>query len=277
MIPLKDLIRLVSIFYEIFTRAKRKPAPKPALQKKPAIIPSPARPLQAASTSKCCQTCGSQKPGLVRRFFSTVFTILQIFVVYQLLLRLLRRYLKFPAPAFIGRFLDSDVRRRMQPPSLLIERSGVQKGMKILEIGCGSGAYTPFFARSAGEDGQVYALDIQPAMLRQIQNKLLRPENQDIANLQVVEGSAYELPFEDETLDMVYMVTVFQEIPDKMRTLKEVRRVLKRRGILAVTELLPDPDYPWLTTTVRMVKAGGFRVDDVGGDLWNYTVRFRKP
>ena len=80
-----------------------------------------------------------------------------------------------------------------------------------------------------------------------------------------------------ESLDLVYMVTVFQEIPDKAGTLKEIRRVLKRRGILAITELLPDPDYPWVTTTVRMGKAGGFRVEDVSGNIWNYTVRFRKP
>ncbi len=159
----------------------------------------------------------------------------------------------------------------------LVERSGVQKGMTILEIGCGSGAYTPAVARAAGDSGQVYALDIQEGMLRQIQLKLQRADNEDITNLQMVQGSASLLPFEKESLDLVYMVTVFQEIPDKAGTLKEIRRVLKRRGILAITELLPDPDYPWVTTTVRMGKAGGFRVEDVSGNIWNYTVRFRKP
>lgn len=270
MIPLKDLIRVAGMILEILARMKRK-SPQ-------AVVARPvARSQRAVSSSAPINPRSSQRPGLVRRFFGTLLTIIGIFAAYQVLLRLLRRYLKFPAPAFIGRVLDSDYRRRIQPPALLVARSGVQNGMKILEIGCGSGAYTPSFARAVGEEGQVFALDIQPGMLRQIQNKLLRPENQDITNLQVVEGSAYELPFEKETLDMVYMVTVFQEIPDKLRCLQEIRRVLKRRGILAVTELLPDPDYPWVTTTVNMVKAGGFRVDDVGGNLWNYTVRFRKP
>lgn len=275
MVPIKDIIRLVSDIYEIFSRIKGWRSPKPAPQKKTSINRAVQQP--SAPSKGCCPSCGTKKPGFVRRFFTTLLTILQIFIVYQAILRLVRRYFKFPAPAFIGRFLDSDYRRRMQPPALLIERSGVQKGMKILEIGCGSGAYTTYVARAAGEEGQVFALDVQPAMLRQIQKKLVRPENEDITNLEIIEGSAYELPFERESLDLVYMVTVFQEIPDQARCLKEVRRVLKRRGVLAITELLPDPDYPWVTTTVDMVKAGGFRVDDVGGNIWNYTVRFRKP
>ncbi len=53
----------------------------------------------------------------------------------------------------------------------------------MLEIGCGSGAYTPLVARAVGEEGGVFALDIQPRMLRQIRRKLDQPENQDICNL----------------------------------------------------------------------------------------------
>ncbi len=52
--------------------------------------------------------------------------------------------------------------------------------------------------------------------------------------------------------------------------------MLKRRGVLAITELLPVPDYPWLTTTVRIGKAGGYRLVYVDVNLWNYTVCFKK-
>lgn len=275
MIPMKDLVKLITMALEIFSRARQQPK-KPSSVKQPKST-APARPRLAMALASRRADASSPQMGLARRFFKTLHTMIQIFILYQIVLRLLRRYLKFPAPTFIGRLLDSNRRRRMQPPELVVERSGAQKGMNILEIGCGSGAYTPWFARAAGEMGRVYALDIQPGMLRQIRRKLEQPENQDLQNLQVVAGSAYELPFEKESLDMVYMVTVFQEIPDKVRALKEIRRVLKRRGILAVTELLPDPDYPWVTTTTRMGKAGGFRIDDVDGNLWNYTVRFKKP
>lgn len=203
-------------------------------------------------------------------------TVLGVFLVWQVVIRLLRKKFHFPAPAFTGRFLDSDIRRKLQPPDRLIERSGIKQGMRVLEVGCGSGAFVTFVARAVGKAGKVYALDIQPAMLRQLKAKLERPENRNIKNIKLILGSAYELPFEESSLDLVYMVTVLQEIPDKKKVLKEARRVLKPRGVLAVTEFLPDPDYPFKSTTIRIGEEAGFILDKALGNFWNYTVRFVK-
>lgn len=203
--------------------------------------------------------------------------ILGIFVGWQILIRVFRKLFHFPAPAFIGGLLDSNYRRRVQSPAKLIERSGIKQGMRVLDLGCGSGAFTTFTARAVGENGKVYALDIEPKMLKQLENKLAKPENQEIKNIEIINKSAYELPFDDNFLDVVYMVTVLEEIPDKQRALKEVMRVLKPGGILAVTELLPDPDYVFKFQTIKLVRKAGFILDKVSGNLWNYTVRFKKP
>jgi len=206
-----------------------------------------------------------------------ILCILAFPILWLTLAKLVRKMYHFPAPAFIGRLLDSGYRRRIQPPEQLIERSGIKRGMHVLDLGCGSGAFTPFIARTVGEKGKVYALDIQADMLKQLENKLSRPENRDIKNIKLIEGNAYELPFEDESLDVVNMVTVLQEIPDRNRALREVRRVLKRGGLFAVTELFPDPDYPWKSTTIKLGSGAGFVVDKVSGNFFNYTVRFEKP
>ena len=205
-----------------------------------------------------------------------VLTILGVLLVWQVVIRLFRKKYHFPAPAFIGRFLDSDIRRKMQPPDKLIERSGIKQGMRVLEVGCGSGAFVTSVARAVGKTGKVYALDIQPAMLRQLKVKLTKPENQDIKNIKLILGSAYKLPFEDNSIDLVYMVTVLQETPDKQKALKEAGRVLKPGGVLAVTEFLPDPDYPLKSTTIKIGEEAGFILDKVLGNFWNYTVRFVK-
>lgn len=149
--------------------------------------------------------------------------------------------------------------------------------MQVLEVGCGSGAYTTFVARAVGPQGTVYALDIQSAMLTQLRKKLARPENRDIANIELIEGNACELPFEDSSLDLVYMITVLQEIPDRHRALLEAHRVLKPAGILAITEFFPDPDYPLKRTTIKQATQAGFVEDKVLGNFWNYTARFIKP
>jgi len=206
-----------------------------------------------------------------------ILCILAFPILWVSLAKVVRKLWRFPAPAFIGHLLDSGYRRRIQPPAQFIERSGIKKGMRVLDLGCGSGAFTPFVARAVGEKGKVYALDIQADMLKQLERKLAKHENKDIRNIKVIEGNAYELPFDDGSLDLVYMVTVLQEIPDRNRALHEVKRVLKAGGILAVTELFPDPDYPWKSTTIKLCERNGFVVDEVSGNFFNYTVRFKKP
>ena len=208
--------------------------------------------------------------GLILRLLAGI-------VVYQIAVRILRRFYDFPAPAIIGRFLDSDLRRLMQSPLKLVARSGIHSGMRVLEIGCGSGAFTTFVARAVGPTGDVAALDIQPGMLAQLERKLNRVENQDIDNVRLHLSSAYEMPFQAETFDVVCMVTVLPEIPNQRRALAEVIRVLKPGGILAVSEFLVDPDYPLRSTTVRAGVLAGFRLEATMGNLWNYTVRFKKP
>ena len=210
------------------------------------------------------------------RLVKVLFRFLRVFLVFQLLIRLVRRYYKFPAPAFIGAFLDSDLRRRLQSPAAIIERSGIDTGMRVLEVGCGNGGFTTAVARMVGEYGTVFALDIQAEMLEKLQQKLNRPENQDIKNVTLLHESAYGLPFVNGSLDLVYMVTVFQEVPDKQKALVEIKRVLKPGGFLAISEFLPDPDYPWISTTARMGLKAGLIIDRIEGNLWNYTVRFKK-
>lgn len=109
-----------------------------------------------------------------------------------------------------------------------------------MELGCGSGAFITFVARTVGDEGKVFALDIQPEMLEQLKNKLKHPENRNIKNIVPFEWNTYDLPFEDNFFDLVYTITVLQEIQDKNRALKEVMRVLKPNGILAVTGFITD-------------------------------------
>ncbi len=203
--------------------------------------------------------------------------IFGLFAIWQIIIRVGRKLFHFPAPAFIGSLLDSNYRRKLQPPDKIIKRSGIEPGMKVLEIGCGSGAFTTFVARALGNGGKVYALDIQPAMLKQLEKKLAKPGNQDIKNIKLIQASAYNLPLENNSLDLVYMITVLQEIPDRQKALAEIKRVLKPEGILAVTEFLPDPDYPFISTVVKQGVGAGFVLDKISGNVWNYTVRFKKP
>lgn len=214
---------------------------------------------------------------------STLLRILEItayvlggLFAWQVIVRIIRKLVHFPAPAFIGFFLDSNLRRIMQPAQDFIQAAGIKPGMHVLEIGCGSGAYTTFVARSVGPEGAVEALDVQPAMLAQLEKKLSRPVFEDIQNITLHEADAYQLPFGNGELDLVYLITVLPEIPDQDRALREISRVLKPGGVLAVAELLFDPDYPLKSTTIRRCQGTGFKLEEIQDNFWSYTAKFIK-
>ncbi|HBU70354.1 MAG TPA: dimethylmenaquinone methyltransferase [Elusimicrobia bacterium] len=176
----------------------------------------------------------------------------------------------------MGPILDSDFRRAFQSPNVIIQRSGIQEGMKVVEIGCGSGAFTTYVARAIGPKGTTFAVDIQQKMLKQLEAKLKKRENRDIENVKIYNHSAYHLPFEDESMDLVFFVSVLQQIPDINKALSESRRVLKTGGTLAVTETLWDPYYPICATTIKQGIAAGFSLSKLDGNFWHYTARFKK-
>ena len=200
-----------------------------------------------------------------------------LIIVLWISLSILGRIKPFPVPYFMGKYLDSNYRRKIQSPDKLMERSSIKEGMLVLEVGCGSGAFTDHIARVVGDKGEVYAADIQQEMLEQLKKKLMHFENLEINNVTLTKCDACKMPFEENYFDLVFMVAVLQEIPDRKKALREIMRVLKPQGVLAVTEFIPDPDYPLKSTTIRQCESAGFLFERVEGSFVNYTARFIKP
>ncbi len=220
--------------------------------------------------------------SLFRRLKTLAAGLLALIVLHQTLARLLsktlRRRMQVPAPAPLGRLLDSAFRRRLQPEEDMVRRCGIKKGMRVLDLGCGSGAFTLAMAKQVGEKGEVVALDLQPKMLKSLQRKLQQPQNhrwQKIIHTSV--GAAQALPLPSESVNACCLISVLQEVPRREQALSEVYRVLKQGGVLAVSEFVIDPDYALPHTTMRLGEQAGFIVEAVEGKPWNYTVRFRKP
>ena len=211
------------------------------------------------------------------KLFQTFSVIFTGFALFQLIIRVARRYWHFPAPSFIAAFLSSPVRRALQPTKRVLQRSSIQRGMTVLEVGCGNGTYIPTAARMVGSKGLVHALDIQPTMLQLLEKELNKEENLDINNVVLHHADATRLPFENDQMDVVFMVAALSEIPDVPKALKEVKRVLKPSGIFAVTEFLPDPDYHLEHEIIRLGTQHGFVYETSAGSLMDYTVRFRLP
>ena len=195
--------------------------------------------------------------------------------------RLVKRFRQFSTPAFIDSvvvapILESEFRRKLQPPEKLTESLGIEFGITVIELGCGPGVYTTAFAKTIGNDNKLYAVDFKPEMIDRLKRKLEEPEYKDVRNIETKVASAYELPFQDESIDLVIMVGVLPEIPDKGKALKEIHRILKPNGSLAISENLIDPDYPIRRTTRKYCEQCGYKMQEASGNSFGYTLQFRK-
>src|SRR5918997_843797 len=92
-----------------------------------------------------------------------------VFVLGQVVLRVLRRAVPGPMPSRLAPVLTTPLRARLfGTPERVLDRAGVTPGMRILEVGPGPGVYTiPLAQRvaSSSEDGGVTCLEIQPEMI----------------------------------------------------------------------------------------------------------------
>ena len=198
-------------------------------------------------------------------------------ITFGLLSRLVKKLRPTPIHPAAARHIDGPLRRWIQPPERVIQRSGVQPGMDVLEVGPAAGAVTIPLARQVGPGGTLVCLELQQAMLDMLQAKLSRVENTDVVNVEMVCADAQKMPLEDGAFDAAMLVEVLGEVPDRRAALRECFRVLRPDGILAVTEMIVDPDYSSPRTIERLCTEVGFRWVARSGRFWDYTLVFQKP
>lgn len=177
-----------------------------------------------------------------------------------------------PCPSSLSWLVDMPLRRRYMRS--VLERVGLKPGETVLELGPGPGAFTVDAARRLGPEGKLIAVDIQPEMIAQVE---ARVRQAGLTNVETHVASAYDLPIEDASVDRAFLVTVLPEIPDPVRGLREIYRVLKPGGVFSTTEEFLDPDYPRRQTTVDWAEAAGFEPSERFGNVMVYTLNFRKP
>jgi ubiquinone/menaquinone biosynthesis C-methylase UbiE len=204
--------------------------------------------------------------------------VLAVFVLVQLLLRVFRRAAPEPMPWRLAPLLTTRWRSRLfGTPERVLDRAGVVPGMYALEVGPGPGMYTVPLAKrvaSSGKDGRVTSLEIQPQMIEMLRERLRAAR---VRNVEVVQGDGRQMPLPDDSFDLVFLVDVVGEIPDKPAFFGECARVLKPGGILAVTEQISDPDFHLPSTVRTLAAAAGLREDRlVELPWWTYTARYRK-
>ena len=115
----------------------------------------------------------------------------------------------------------------------LVRQAGIEKGNRVLDLGCGTATLTLLLKKSHPE-AEVVGLDGDPKVLEIAKTKAVKTG----LKIALDRGMAFELPYPDRSFDRVLSSLVFHHLTrdNKVRTLREVFRVLKPGGELHVAD-----------------------------------------
>jgi len=189
--------------------------------------------------------------------------------------RYISRRKQMPCPAWLSWMLDNRFTETVAGTKVTLHRIGLLPGERGLDIGCGSGRLSLPAAQRVTPAGEIVALDIQPAMLGKLQQRLktngvtnVTPVKADITKPGILSG---------EQFDRVWLVTVLGEIPDQLAALQNIHRLLKPGGTLSITEILPDPHFQSQATVMWLCWQAGFVPTQKWGTAFVFTLNFTKP
>jgi len=136
---------------------------------------------------------------------------------------------------------------------------GIQKGQTLVDYGCGPGQYTTRFARWVGEQGVVYAVDVQELAIESVKRKM---KTQGLRNIIPIVARGYNTGIPEHSVNMVLALDMFFLVKDPTALLAEIHRILRPDGLL----ILDDGHKSRESTLEKITQAGSFAVKAASKD-----------
>lgn len=124
------------------------------------------------------------------------------------------------------------LRDLVRPRKEILKEIGLEQGFRVLDYGCGPGAYIAGTAELVGKAGKVYALDLQPLALRRVREIARKKQ---LTNVETI-CSDCQTGLQDNSLDVVLLYDVFHTLGEPQAVLAELHRVLKKGGTLSFSD-----------------------------------------
>jgi ubiquinone/menaquinone biosynthesis C-methylase UbiE len=129
--------------------------------------------------------------------------------------------------------LDNEKRREMLPPEDTLIRLGLREGDIMADIGCGTGYFTIPAAKIVGDIGKIFAMDILPKMLQDVEIKI---KENNINNIETILTDENDLKLEDTKISIAFISNALHEADKKEHFLSEIKRIISPNGRIAIIE-----------------------------------------
>jgi ubiquinone/menaquinone biosynthesis C-methylase UbiE len=161
-----------------------------------------------------------------------------------------KEYAKKDAAAFAAEF-EEPSRALFRYRAAMAGLMGLRPGMKVGEVGAGSGYLSRYVAEKVGVEGHAFANELEPKMVEYMR---ARAQKEGLKNFTAVQGTVTSTGFDAATLDAVAAVYALSFFDQPEAMMKSISDSLKPGGLLLVV------DIPSEQVNGRMV---GIEVDDV--------------
>lgn len=168
----------------------------------------------------------------------------------------------------------------------VVHALGLEPGMRVADIGAGTGLYSRLMARAVRPAGRVYAVDIAPDF---VDNLVRVAEKWGVDNLEGVVNDPMSTGLKPASVDLVFVCDTYHHFEYPRSMLASIHDSLRPGGDLVVVdfERVPGVSSPWVLSHVRgdkeqaigEIQAAGFRLVEQRPELLSgsYFLRFRKP
>jgi len=143
----------------------------------------------------------------------------------------------------------------------VLHRAGLRPGLRVVEIGCGTGNTACWVAEQLGPEGSILAVDISP---EQIEQARLLAESRNLRNIEFQVADAYSPRLPEGTFDLAYCRLVLMHLTNPAGALAAMRSLVRPGGVVVCEEM--DLSC-WLCDPPAEAMAQFFTLNTALGDL----------
>jgi len=162
------------------------------------------------------------------------------------------------------RYQEPD-RYTWQYPERVVKALKLESGMKVADLGSGTGYFTFRLAEAVGASGKIYAVDIDEEMNASIDKQAVAKQMENVKTILAVEHDPLIL----EKVDLIFSVNAYHHLKDRSNYFRNAARYLQPGGRIAIIDFRKGAfrHYTELKVLLQEFKAAGYTLDKTHGFL----------